>query len=164
MCEEELRELGLTLDILYHLETRVLIAVPVLTTNTTLTRDTHTGLHTRCITCSGLRDINTPNALLKKLVNRGLRGGGDSRNAYSLSRRAESDESFSLICGNKCFHQAGKVILTSSLTWATSHVMTSLAMFGSLNLSFSSTSSAGSCKMRSSNSDSTSCLVRLKLY
>ena len=48
VCEEELRELGLTLDVLYHLETRVLIAVPVLTTNTTLTRDTHTGLHTRC--------------------------------------------------------------------------------------------------------------------
>ena len=48
MGEEELRELGLTLDVLYRLETRVLIAVPVLTTNTTLTRDTHTGLHTRC--------------------------------------------------------------------------------------------------------------------
>ena len=78
MCEEKLRELGLALDVLYHLETRVLIAVPVLTTSTTLTRgrrDTH------CVTCSGLRDISTPKALLKKLVNRGLRGGGDSRNA-----------------------------------------------------------------------------------
>ena len=48
MCEKELRELGLALDVLYHLETRVLIAVPVLTTNTTLTRDTHRELHTRC--------------------------------------------------------------------------------------------------------------------
>lgn len=57
----------------------------------------HTTDYTHCVTCSGLRDINTPKALLKKLVNRGLRGGGDSRNAYSLSRRAESDESFSLI-------------------------------------------------------------------
>ena len=35
MREEELREAGLALDVLYHLETRVLIAVPVLTTSTT---------------------------------------------------------------------------------------------------------------------------------
>ena len=35
VCEEELCEAGLALDVLYHLETRVLIAVPVLTTSTT---------------------------------------------------------------------------------------------------------------------------------
>ena len=48
MCEEEFRELGLALDVLYHLEARVLIAVPVLTTSTTLTRGTHDRLHTLC--------------------------------------------------------------------------------------------------------------------
>ena len=45
-------------------------------------------------------------------------------------------------------------------TCGTSQVITSLAMLGSLNLSRSSSSSEGSCRIKSSNSARISCLVR----
>ena len=65
------------------------------------------------LTCSDLRVIRTPKALLKKLVRRGLRGAGDSRNAYSLSNKAVSEDNFSLIWQIKYYNQ--NMMLTLSL-------------------------------------------------
>ena len=51
-------------------------------------------------TCSGRLVMSTPKALLKKEVRRGLRGGGLSKKEYILSSKAESEDNFSLICGD----------------------------------------------------------------
>ena len=57
--------------------------------------------------------MSTPKALLKKEVSRGLRGGGLSKKEYILSSKAESEDSFSLICQMDVLYLLKKVFFTT---------------------------------------------------